>query len=134
MKFLLVRTNPVQEVAAHPDTLAQFTDLLRQHAAEPERVPGFGGIGLGLPLTPDDRIAKGCILLRPTPPVRHFKLHLPHQVLHGWQEYDGRAIAIENAEPWTATRAPTLTDLVRGYGGARIEWLDEEPPPAQHHQ
>lgn len=137
MRFLLARTDPVQQIAAHPATLAQLTDELRKYAAEPDLVHGLGrigGIGLGLPLIPDDNIAEGAVHLRPTPPRWDFKLHLPHQVFYGWQEYDGRAVAVESTDPWITTRAPTTADLIRGYGGPRIEWLNEEPPPAQHDQ
>lgn len=65
MRFLLSRTDPVQQIAAHPTTLAGFTALLRQHAAEPELIPALRGIGLGLPLIPDAAIALGVVHLRP---------------------------------------------------------------------
>ncbi|MEW2567670.1 hypothetical protein [Streptomyces sp. NPDC047070] len=64
---------------------------------------------------------------------RPFRLRLYHQVLDGWQLGDGQALVIDDGG-YGLTSAPTVTDLVRGYGGARIEWLDEEPPPAQHDQ
>ncbi|MFF5001736.1 hypothetical protein ACFY3G_02815 [Streptomyces phaeochromogenes] len=128
-----MRTDPVQQVAAHPATLAEFVALLRQCAAEPEQIPALRGLGLGLPLIPDDGLAQGVIHLRPTPKRRAFKLHLPYQVFYGWEEDGGRAIAIEDATDWITTSAPSTADLIRGYGDARIEWLDEEPP-AQHDQ
>ncbi|WP_228916830.1 hypothetical protein [Streptomyces sp. DH20] len=61
-----------------------------------------------------------------TPAVRRFRLHLTHHVFDGWVEPDGQAVAIEDAEHGLTASAPTLEDLVRGYGGGRIEWL----PPA----
>ncbi|MBL3669083.1 hypothetical protein JL475_24430 [Streptomyces sp. M2CJ-2] len=64
-----------------------------------------------------------------TPAVRRFRLHLAHQLLDGWVEPDGRAVAIEDEEYGLTASAPTLEDLVRGYGGGRIEWL----PPTQQH-
>ncbi|MGW0566110.1 hypothetical protein [Streptomyces tauricus] len=65
MRFLLARTEPVQKISAHSKTLAVLTDLLRQHAQEPERAPGFSAMPLGLPLIPDDRITEGVIHLGP---------------------------------------------------------------------
>ncbi|MFB7597224.1 hypothetical protein [Streptomyces sp. NPDC056160] len=59
---------------------------------------------------------------------RLFRLHLLHGlVLDGWVTADGQAVAIETPE-WIVT-APSLEDLVRGYGGGRVEW----PPPTEHH-
>ncbi|MGW0566108.1 hypothetical protein [Streptomyces tauricus] len=52
-------------------------------------------------------------------------------MLDGWELAHGQALVID-AGGHGLTWAPTLTDLVRGYGGAHTEWLDE--PPAQHHQ
>ncbi|GGX99135.1 hypothetical protein [Streptomyces fructofermentans] len=133
MRFLLARTDPVQQIAAHPTTLAAFVKLLRQHAAEPDRIPALRGFGLGLPLIPDEAMAADVIHLRPTPKRRPFKLHLPHHVFDGWEEDGGRAVAIEDPTLWITTEAPSTADLIRGYGDARIEWLDEEPP-AQNDQ
>lgn len=65
MRFLLARTEPVQQIAAHPDTLPEFTALLRRHAQDPDRIPALRGIGLGLPLVPDNSIALDAIHLRP---------------------------------------------------------------------
>jgi len=64
-----------------------------------------------------------------TPAVRQFRLHLPHHVLDGWVEPDGQAVAIEDEEFGLTASAPSLEDLVRGYGGGRIQWL---PPTGQH--
>lgn len=133
MRFLLARTDPVQQIAAHATTLAELTSLLRQHAAEPDQIPALKGLGLGLPLVPDDQIAQGVVRLRPAPRPRLFRLHLPHKVLDGWEEENGQAVAVEDVEDWITVRAPSTDDLVRGYGDARIEWLDEGLP-AQHNQ
>ena len=65
MRWFLVRTDPVQELAAHPTTLAQLTDVLREHAVEPKRLPALRGIDLGLPLIRDDEMTPGVIHLRP---------------------------------------------------------------------
>ncbi|MEW2567672.1 hypothetical protein [Streptomyces sp. NPDC047070] len=66
MKFLLARTDPVQQIAAHPATLPAVTALLLRHAQDPDRLPALRGIGLGLPLIPDPAIAPNAIHLRPT--------------------------------------------------------------------
>lgn len=63
---------------------------------------------------------------------RPFRMHLPHQVIDGWELAHGQALVIDDGGH-SLTSAPTLADLVRGYGGARTTWLDEEPP-AQHDQ
>ncbi len=57
---------------------------------------------------------------------RPFRLHLPHQVLDGWELGDGQALVIDD-EGYGLTSAATLTDLLRGYGGGHIERLNEEP-------
>lgn len=64
---------------------------------------------------------------------RVFRLHLAHQVLDGWVTADGQAVAIEDHAIGLTASAPTLADLVRGYGGGRIEWPAENhpAPPAQ---
>ena len=65
-----------------------------------------------------------------TPAVRRFRLHLTHQlVLDGWVETDGQAVAVEDDELGMTVSASSVEDLVRGYGGGRVEWL----PPTQHH-
>ena len=62
--------------------------------------------------------------------VRPFRLHLAHQiVLDGWVEADGQAVAVDDSEYGLTTSAATPEDLVRGYGGAHIEW-----PDTQHHE
>ncbi len=65
MRFLLARTDPVQQIAAHPATLPAVTALLLQHAQDPDRIPALREIGLGLPLVPDPAIAPGSVHLRP---------------------------------------------------------------------
>ncbi|WP_405924888.1 hypothetical protein [Streptomyces sp. NBC_00035] len=61
-----------------------------------------------------------------------FRLHLPHQVLDGWHLADGQALVIDDPEYGLASAAPTVADLVRGYGCGRIEWPDHDPE--QHDQ
>ncbi|WP_320784159.1 hypothetical protein [Streptomyces sp. CRN 30] len=61
---------------------------------------------------------------------RTLRLHLRHGlVLDGWVTAGGRAVAIEDEEYGLTAAAPSAEDLVRGYGGGRIEW----PPPAAQH-
>jgi len=66
---------------------------------------------------------------------REFRLHLPHRVLDGWITATGEAVAIEDHDLGLTASAPTLADLIRGYGRGRIEWLPpaqtEPAPPAQ---
>ncbi|MFD5656954.1 hypothetical protein [Streptomyces hirsutus] len=64
------------------------------------------------------------------PAGRAFRLHLHHGlVLDGWVTADGRAVAIEDLEYELTASAPSVEDLVRGYGGGHIQWL----PPAEPH-
>ncbi len=66
------------------------------------------------------------------PPVRVFLLQLRHQVVEGWVEPDGTAVAVDDPEHGLTSSAPTLDDLVRGYGGGHITWPDQhDAPPAQ---
>ncbi|WP_314411404.1 hypothetical protein [Streptomyces sp. DSM 40484] len=66
MRFLLARTDPIEQIAAHPTTLPAVTALLLRHAQDPDHIPALRGIGLGLPLVPDPAIAPGTVHLRPT--------------------------------------------------------------------
>ncbi|MEU9661892.1 hypothetical protein [Streptomyces chartreusis] len=65
MKFYLLRKEPVQEIAAHPDTLA----LLVAALPKAEHRPGHDRLALliGLPLTPDPDMPPGFIHCRPFP-------------------------------------------------------------------
>ncbi|MFJ7049020.1 hypothetical protein ACIQVC_37280 [Streptomyces sp. NPDC101112] len=54
--------------------------------------------------------------------VRPFRLYLSHQVLDGWEAPDGLAVAVDDPEYGLTSAAPTLADLIRGYGGGHIEW------------
>ncbi|MEV4863243.1 hypothetical protein [Streptomyces ossamyceticus] len=67
-----------------------------------------------------------------TDQVRPFRLHLPHQVLDGWEEPDGLAVAVDDPEYGLTSAAPTLADLSRGYGGGHIEWPATCPTHYQH--
>lgn len=68
MKFYLLRHDPVQEIAAHPDTLAELVAALPK--AEPQQPPGrttgFASL-LDLPLVPDPELQPGLLHLRPFP-------------------------------------------------------------------
>ncbi|MFF3891357.1 hypothetical protein [Streptomyces sp. NPDC001914] len=61
-----------------------------------------------------------------------FRLHLPHQVLDGWELTDRQALVIDDGGH-SLTSAATTADLIRGYGGGHLEWL-EQHHPAQHDQ
>lgn len=58
---------------------------------------------------------------------RPFRLHLPHQVLGGWELADGQAVVVDDAEYGLASAAPSVADLLRGYGRGHIEWPDQDP-------
>ncbi|MEV1020682.1 hypothetical protein [Streptomyces sp. NPDC050264] len=64
MRFLLLHTEPVQEVAAEPSTLAALTSALR---TVPVHEPGPGQLGalVGIGLVPDPAIPPGTLHLRP---------------------------------------------------------------------
>lgn len=67
--------------------------------------------------------------------ARPFRLHLTDQlVLDGWVEPDGQAVTVDDPEYGLTTAAPTVEDLVRGYGRGHITWPDEQhhEPPEQH--
>ncbi|MGW3410278.1 hypothetical protein [Streptomyces sp. NPDC000888] len=61
---------------------------------------------------------------------RHFHLHLHHHVFDGWELDDGQALVIDDPIYGLTSAAPSLMDLIRGYGGGHIEWLDHD----QHDQ
>ncbi|MEU1496087.1 hypothetical protein [Streptomyces sp. NPDC005732] len=63
---------------------------------------------------------------------RPFRLHLPYQVLGGWELTDGQALVIDDGG-YGITAASTAADLIRGYGGGQLEWL-EQHHPTQHDQ
>lgn len=67
-------------------------------------------------------------------PTRRFRLHLRHRVFDGWIEPGGQAVAVDDPEYGLTTSAPTVEDLLRGYGGGHIQWPDEQhhEPPEQH--
>ncbi|WP_330339378.1 hypothetical protein [Streptomyces sp. NBC_00557] len=60
-------------------------------------------------------------------PAVTFRLHLPHQVLPGFLLPDGWAVAIDDLEYGLTSAAPSLPDLIRGYGGGRLEWPEHDP-------
>lgn len=66
MRFFLIRTDPVHELAAHPDTLQQLTEMLEQ---QPQAVPPALGdsVFFGWSLVPDPSLRRDVIHLRPHP-------------------------------------------------------------------
>ncbi|MEV6536801.1 hypothetical protein AB0M86_45845 [Streptomyces sp. NPDC051639] len=63
----VITVEPVQEVAAEPDTLAALVDMLRPKARP---VPGTTALGpplTGWPLVADPALPAGFVYLRPTP-------------------------------------------------------------------
>lgn len=66
------------------------------------------------------------------PDGRPFRLHLAHRVFDGWELADGQALALEDPDLGLTAGAASVDDLLRGYGGGRIEWL--RPHPTTHHQ
>ncbi|MBP5922155.1 MULTISPECIES: hypothetical protein [Streptomyces] len=69
MKLYFFRTDPVQEIAAEPNTLAQLEDILRPKAVEPRAAPELlaAWSAFSLPLVRDKSIHPGVIHARPTP-------------------------------------------------------------------
>ncbi|KND29876.1 hypothetical protein [Streptomyces stelliscabiei] len=68
MKLYFFRTDPVQEIAAEPNTLAQLEDILRPKAVEPRAAPELlsAWSAFSLPLVRDESIRPGVIHARPT--------------------------------------------------------------------
>ncbi|MFI5685872.1 hypothetical protein [Streptomyces sp. NPDC051636] len=64
-------------------------------------------------------------------PGRPFRLHLPHQVLACFLLPDGWAVAIDDPEYGLTSAAPDPAELVRGYGGGRLEWPEHDPTHQQ---
>ena len=66
MKLYLVRTDPVHEVAAHPDTLELLIEMLKNQArAAP---PALGeSVLFGWSLVPDPTLRRDVVHLRPHP-------------------------------------------------------------------
>lgn len=67
MRLYLIREEPVQEIAAHPDTLAELVAALLKATPGPDPWPGRSSIGplSGLPLVQDPALAPGLVHLRP---------------------------------------------------------------------
>lgn len=59
-----------------------------------------------------------------------FRLHLPYGVvIEGFTQADGTAVAVDDAEYGLTSSAASAKDLLRGYGGRRIEWLAPKEGP-----
>lgn len=66
MKVYLIRTEPVQEVAAHPDTLQLLIQRLKDDARPAP--PELGdSLFFGWSLVPDPTLARDIVHLRPYP-------------------------------------------------------------------
>lgn len=63
---------------------------------------------------------------QPTPSfARGFRLHLMGRTYDGAEFPDGRALVIEEPAYGLTVTAPSVDDLLRGYGLGRIEWPTE---------
>ncbi|MDX2520564.1 MULTISPECIES: hypothetical protein [Streptomyces] len=73
MKLYFFRTDPVQQIAAEPNTLAQLEDILRPKAVEPRAAPELldAWSASCLPLVRDELIPPGVIHARPAPALPH---------------------------------------------------------------
>ncbi|WP_097866550.1 hypothetical protein [Streptomyces sp. rh34] len=71
MYLYLVRTDPVQQIAAEPDTLEALTAALSPRTQPPQATPEVityhAAHGFGWPLVADPTITPGVIHCRPTP-------------------------------------------------------------------
>ncbi|MER7813832.1 hypothetical protein [Streptomyces sp. NPDC096153] len=72
MELYLVRTDPVQQIAAEPDTLRQLLAALRPETqpaqAAPELIDACRNGFTGWPLVRDSSLPPGVVHCRPTPP------------------------------------------------------------------
>ncbi|MEV5163877.1 hypothetical protein AB0K66_04515 [Streptomyces werraensis] len=71
-RLIVRRTEPGQELAAHPDTLPTLHRLLQPHRQQPAGAPATAhALGAGwpeLPLVLDNTLHRGEVHLRPTRP------------------------------------------------------------------
>jgi hypothetical protein len=71
VKLYLIRVDPVQQVAAHPDTLELLMKQLKEHAGPAPSGPAGSSL-LGWPLVPDPAVPRQIVYLRPHPqPAPH---------------------------------------------------------------
>lgn len=72
MKLHLFRTDPAQEIAAEPTTLALLEDILRPMEIETRAAPEVleAWRASGLPLVPDESLRPGFVHVRPHPAPR----------------------------------------------------------------
>ncbi|MEH0431255.1 hypothetical protein QBB34_33995 [Streptomyces stelliscabiei] len=66
MKLYLIRTDPVHELAAHPDTLEPLIEELKKQAQAAPSAPGDSSL-FGWSLVPDPSLPRHIIHLRPHP-------------------------------------------------------------------
>ncbi|MFE7853732.1 hypothetical protein [Streptomyces sp. NPDC057403] len=62
----VVTVEPVQEVAAEPDTLAAITEALRRRAQPVDDMATLTPL-MGVPIVTDPALPPGFVYLRPTP-------------------------------------------------------------------
>lgn len=72
MQLHLSRTDPAQEIAAEPNTLALLEDILRPKEVETRAAPEVleAWRASGLPLVPDESLRPGYVHVRPHPAPR----------------------------------------------------------------
>lgn len=70
--LLLIRIDPIQEIAANAETLARFITALDPYTKPPQAAPELLALGgaplLGWPLIRDDQVPAGHVHLRPVQP------------------------------------------------------------------
>lgn len=66
MKLFLIRTDPVHELAAHPDTLQLLIEMLKEQAQAAPRAPCDSSL-FAWSLVPDPSLRHDVIHLRPHP-------------------------------------------------------------------
>ncbi|WP_405611273.1 hypothetical protein [Streptomyces sp. NBC_01508] len=74
MDLYLMRTDPVQEIAAEPAALDALTAALSPHTQPPQAAPDLiahhAVHGFGWPLVPDPALPPGIVHCRPAPTAR----------------------------------------------------------------
>jgi hypothetical protein len=66
VKLYLIRTDPVHELAAHPDTLELLIEMLKSQAGAAPPSPGYSSL-FDWSLVPDPSLRRDIIHLRPHP-------------------------------------------------------------------
>lgn len=107
-RFLLIRFDPVQEIAAEPATLAAFGEMLRR-AYPPATPDPFQPLGplAGIPLINDPLLLPGVIYLRPHPASHRTGDRLP------------MALTTDNR---TLTQAQLVAEATERFGPEPLNW------------